>query len=171
MLKIKPADDILLVYAHSWHDNEYINWATAVEKGEPGKYRIKTYLTSLVKSPPEHTRLMGIWEEITPVGYICFSSISPEHRQAELHITMSPDIRKMGEEAMGLGLNHAFDSGLFRLTFKPLKRNKPAINLAKRMGFTLEAFTKGSCFIGTSPMDQAQFRMLRTEWNARKGDK
>lgn len=165
-MELKPADDVLLVYAQHWHEDPHTNQMNGFEKGDPGVFRAKRFLEQAVLNPPSNFRLLGVWEGTTPIGYVGFSNIDEFSRSANLHITMAPTEqgKGYGKEVVSKALDKAFDSGLYRVTFKPLKSNKAACSLAKKVGFTLEAFTKASCWVGNSPKDQAQFRMLRKEW-------
>lgn len=165
-LVLRPADDVLLVYAQHWHEDEEINKLTGFEPGEPGVFRAKKLLENLVLSPKKNTGLLGVWEGAHPIGYVLFTNVDDFNKTADLHITISKDSQGKGHgsKAVQLALDLAYTSGIYRVTFRPFKSNKPACNLAKKLGFTLESFTKSSAWVGTTPKDQAQFRMLRNEW-------
>jgi len=167
-LTFKEADELFLMHALEWHDNPIVNKGVGSEKGEAGIFKAKAILKRLVIDKPPFTKTLGVWFEDQPVAYVVFSDINPMHKRASLHITVNPKYfgKGFGEQSVAQALSLGFNEGLFRIDFCPIKHNKRAVNLAKRLGFTLECYSKSSFWIGTTPVDQAQFRMLRSEWSS-----
>ena len=161
----KP-DNKFLINALHWHEDEELNKSVGAGIGLPGKVRAHNALKELTLNPPDNGVLLVVSMEEEPVGYVYYSDIAMHRKMAELHITIAPEFQSkgIGKEAMIQALDHAFKSDLYRVTFSPFKNNDRAVGLAKKLGFTLEAFTKSSAWVDGSPRDQALFRMIRPEW-------
>lgn len=162
---LRPADGLLLPFIQAWHDNSELNRAIGVGRNIATQLKYKLYLEELTFSPPDNSRLLGAWIGTTPIAYIIYKNIVPEHKTLELGLVIDPALsgKGLGRNILLMACDRAFDSGIFRIEFKPLKRNRHAINMAKRAGFTLEAFIKGSFWYNNSPIDQALLRLLKNE--------
>ncbi len=164
-ITLRAADGLLLPFIQAWHDDQDLNRAIGVGRTGAEQLKYKLHLERLTFSPPADSRLLGAWVGTKPIAYIIYKDIVPEHKTLELGLVIDPALagKGLGRTTLLLACDRAFDSGIFRVEFKPLKRNRQAINMAKRAGFTLEAFMKGSFWYNNSPVDQALLRLLKNE--------
>jgi RimJ/RimL family protein N-acetyltransferase len=107
----------------------------------------------------------------TPVGVACYLANRPLDLKIELGaIWYGPIAQGTGvsREATMLMLGHAFSLGYRRVEWKCDAQNERSRRAALSYGFTFEGIQQAHMIIKGRNRDTAWFRMLDTEWQARR---
>ena len=92
-----------------------------------------------------------------PIGVIVLRGIDPNHRGADLHLTVGEEAfrgRGYGAEAIRLAVAFAFERlGLHKVLSTPFASNLPMIGCLKKCGFEEEGRLRDALWIGDRFMD------------------
>jgi RimJ/RimL family protein N-acetyltransferase len=166
-----PGDKFLKVAA-IWHEDEHLNRMLGFGSGEAGQTIARSRLQTAISPQRPEVALWTLNRGTRSIGYAVMDT-DGYNRSVDLGVVLEPGSTIwVYRQAMLLVLDKLFSAPggkVFRVTFRPLKRNTPMVKLAYQVGLVKETITKGSLWVDNTPEDQFLFRMVRTEWANRRG--
>ncbi|HYU87023.1 MAG TPA: GNAT family protein [Kribbellaceae bacterium] len=115
----------------------------------------------------DDSRLFGIWLDGTLVGGVLFVSLSAASGVCEVGCWLEPSAEGRGlvTDAVRVLIDWAIGvRGLHRVEWRTLATNDRSVNVAKRLGMTLDGTLRGYMPDGT---DEQVWSVLASEWPPR----
>lgn len=149
MIKIRPHIISDIPYRVIWLNNPNVNKFIGELPGQKTTLKKqKTWFDKYLKD--SNKKFFTISYGRTPIGFMGLSRINKANRNADAFIAIGDDKYRgkgFGKIAMQYLVEYGFTKlGLHKINLGVFEKNKPAINLYKKLGFTIEGKLKDEAF-------------------------
>jgi RimJ/RimL family protein N-acetyltransferase len=151
---------------NNWFDDSDTNWRMGFGRGLSGGVAFRDQFLSDLSRPDTQLKVIGVYHNLTPIGFATIETASAEHKTVRLSLFISKEYRGRAFSLTALYklLRTIFNAGAYRVEIETLKINKKAIKWLRYKGFTQESIKRSAHWMENNVFDSVVLRMLRPEF-------
>ena len=149
-----------------WFDCSESNWKLGYGRGVSGAIAFRNQFLRDLDRDDKDVKVIGIYKNLTPIGYATVSPKSDLHKVVDLDIFLAKDFRgkTFAPTILDKLLSSIFKAGAYRVEVETLKINREAVKWLRHSGFTQEAIRRSSHWMENNVFDRVVLRLLRSEY-------